>query len=132
MNRIAAMTVVLLIAVLSAGTAQAQSDSIIVGHWMDKKEGARRIEFFRAEDGFYYGRTLADSAFQGKVAVKPGTVVFRKLQFDAITNTYTGTMNPPGAGIEIAATVSFAGNDEAIIVGKKFAMKRTMTFVRID
>lgn len=123
-------TILICAVVLIALAAYSQSASSIIGQWKNEKEPEHQIEFYLDKDGFYYGKVLKDFKKDGK-EMKKGSLLFKKLTYDAATNTFKGLMSPPDAGIEVNSTISFDGNDKLKVVGKKFMMTKTLRFVRI-
>ncbi len=108
----------------------AQTVDMINGQWKNNEDSNLQLEFYKDNDGLYYGKTLKDSKKDGK-ELKKGSLLFKKLKFDGASKTFKGVMSPPGATMEINATLSFEGSDKIKVVAKKFVMTKTLLLTRI-
>lgn len=122
------MKLLILIIIQLFGLVHVQTnENKIIGQWKAESEKGKQSEFYLAKDGFYYGKLIPSDE-------KPdynGKIIMKKLVYDASTNTYKGTMNPPDKDLELAVTISFVTNDKIKVVAKKFFMSKTMYFIRI-
>jgi hypothetical protein len=115
-------------ALLSVTTSiSAQSANTILGKWQDETDANRRMDIYQDKDGLYYGKSAAEKDKK----VNTAKTALKKLKYDASSQTFKGTMNPPDADIDLNVTVSFVGNDKLKFVAKKFFMTKTIYLLRI-
>lgn len=99
---------------IAATSPTRQTANSIIGKWKDLEDPSKSAEITLAQDGYYYGRDTK------------GTIIMKKLQFDAQKKCFTGTMNPPDAKIELNVTITFESETKLKVVAKKFFISKTL------
>lgn len=117
----------LLLTLIMAVAAKAQTSGKIVGNWKDDELPKRLVEFYQGEEGLYYGRIVRDENedLNGKVFIK-------KLRYDESAQTYTGLVSPPDieANIEIKTTISWVAKDTLQVVVRNIFQTKKILFTR--
>jgi hypothetical protein len=117
----------LLCTALLSTAMSAQSANTIVGKWRDESDASKQMDIYQDKDGLYYGKPAVEKDKKGNTA----KTALKKLKYDASTQTFKGTMNPPDADMGLNVMVSFVGNDKLKFVAKKFFMTKTIYLLRI-
>ncbi len=108
-------------------TSFGQDESTLLGKWKNETDASKTSEFFKASDGFYYGKIVSDTGKPSNV----GKLVLKKLKFDPKEKNFTGMMSPPDKKIELDITITFITADKIKVVGKKLLFSKTFYFSRI-
>jgi len=105
----------------------AQSPLTIVGKWKGAETPEKQMEFFQQKDGSFASKVINDISKESK----NGALILRNLKFDNQTKSFKGKMSPPDMDIELAATVSFVGDDKLEVKASKLFMTKTIRLIRI-
>jgi hypothetical protein len=91
----------------------------LAGTWKSMEDGNRKVQFYQATDGFWYGKTI-----------KAGHLLFQKCAFDAATSTFKGTMHPPDMNMGISVLLTQEGHNKLKTRLQKGWLSKTMYFLR--
>lgn len=106
-----------------------QNNTDITGKWItEEKDKTAQIEIYLSKDGKYYGKVINNI----KNPANNGRIMLKELVYNEKTKTYTGTMLPPDAGIELNVTITLESKDRLKIVARKLVMRKTMYLKRIS
>lgn len=100
--------------------------SKISGEWKSIDEDETKyIKIYLAKNGYYYGKV------NNPKSEHYGEIILRKLEFDADTKKYTGTMSPPDKNMTLDVTINMVNDNKFKMVGKKLFMTKTIYFSKI-
>jgi hypothetical protein len=125
--KIQKIIIAVLYTTLFSKVLSAQTATTIVGKWKDEKDANKQIEIYQDKDGLYYGKNFSQKDTKEN-KVKP---MLKKCKYEASTQTFIGTMNPPDVNMDINVTISFLSMDKLKLVAKKLFMTKTIYFIRI-
>lgn len=119
----------IVIAFLFCGlSAWGQTTGNITGNWKSEiKDKPLEMEIYLATDNAYYGKIINDKNNPSK----NGTLTLKKLKYDQASQTFTGTMRPPDANMEVDVTVSIIDNDRLKLIVRKLFITRNVYLTRI-
>lgn len=108
-------------------TSFGQVESTLIGRWEKETDANRTFEFFKASDGFYYGKIMSDP----DEPANAGKLVLKKIKYDPSEKSFKGIMSPPDKKIELAVTITFMTTDKIKLVGKNLLLRKVFYFKRI-
>lgn len=120
------LTSVVLFLLPLAASAGPVAEEKLQGAWRDADRKSV-IEFTRDPAGLWWGKTI--EAVHAKEA---GKVVFRKLVYDAKTNSFTGLMIKPDDDDDatMPVTVTLVSETSMTAVVKKFIFSKTLSLTK--
>jgi hypothetical protein len=114
---------------LSAPTMSVTTDkNDIAGVWKtEEKDKDVEFEIYLANDYKFYGKVVKNTKTPGN----NGRIALKELVYNERERTYTGTMQPPDATIELNVSVTLESKNRLKIVARKLLMRKTMYLKRL-
>ncbi|HRP89294.1 MAG TPA: hypothetical protein PKX92_04600 [Edaphocola sp.] len=102
----------------------AQIEKQLIGSWKSENNYELSVSFFKDKSGLYQGKIddNKDSDF--------GKIVFKGMNYNDKTQTFSGILSPAKVNINLDATISFINNNRIKVVGKKMFITKTVYFSR--
>ncbi|MEM6844973.1 MAG: hypothetical protein AAF944_23675 [Bacteroidota bacterium] len=101
-------------------TLEAQSEDAIEGHWQDAAHPDKKVEIY-AKNGKYHGKDPNDAS----------TLVFKDLQWNGSSNTYSGFVINPDNGDALEVEIEMVDQNSFQFSVGPFIFKKTFRFTRI-